>query len=145
MLSIYKHTCNRVNNFTCLTENIFCHNLIHMTIGTRLKQARKHAGLTQGQLAAALNGLMTQQNISLLESETTTGTEYIVQLAIACGVSPEWLAMGKGEMTQMEKPYENSPEAQALRAMQNMDIATKYQYIKIGNSLAEPKANGTEK
>jgi transcriptional regulator with XRE-family HTH domain len=147
MMRLYKHTCNNVNNFTCLTENIFCPTLSHMTIGKRLKLARTRAGLTQAQLADALKGLMTQQNISLLESETTTGTEYIVQLAIACKVSPRWLAIGESEMVTEDMFYNNSPEAQLFKAMQNMDAATKYQLVKIGNSLIEPtnQSNGTDK
>jgi transcriptional regulator with XRE-family HTH domain len=118
-----------------------------MTIGKRLKLARTRAGLAQAQLADALKGLMTQQNISLLESETTTGTEYIVQLAIACNVLPRWLAIGESEIVTEDMFYNNSPEAQLFKAMQNMDAATKYQLVKIGNLLIEPtnQSNGTDK
>lgn len=70
-----------------------------MNLGERIALARKHAKLTQPLLAEKLNGLMTQQNISLLECGTTKGTEYIVHIAMACGVRPEWLATGQGEMT----------------------------------------------
>lgn len=69
-----------------------------MNIGERIAIARKHAKLTQPGLAEKLNGLMTQQNISLLERGVVKGTEYIVQIAMACGVRPEWLATGQGEM-----------------------------------------------
>jgi transcriptional regulator with XRE-family HTH domain len=70
-----------------------------MNLGERIALARKHAKLTQPALAEKLNGLMTQQNISLLERGATKGTEYIVQIAMACGVRPEWLATEQGEMT----------------------------------------------
>lgn len=65
-----------------------------MNFAERLKKARKHAKLTQPQLAEKLKGLMTQQNISLLENGVSKGTEYTVQLANACNVNPNWLAMG---------------------------------------------------
>lgn len=99
MAQIYKHTCIDVNNITCLTAKKFGDNLIFMTIGLRLKAARKHAGLSQKELVSKLNGLMSQQNISQLESGVNKGTEFVVQLAMACMVSPEWLATGKGDMT----------------------------------------------
>jgi transcriptional regulator with XRE-family HTH domain len=70
-----------------------------MNLGERIALARKHAKLTQPALAEKLNGLMTQQNISLLERGVIKGTEYIVQIAMVCGVRPEWLATGQGEMT----------------------------------------------
>ena len=110
-----------------------------MNLGERIALARKHAKLTQPGLAERLSGLMTQQNISLLERGITKGTEYIVQIAMVCEVRPEWLATGQGEMTAtINRNYENSPEAKVLIAMQHMDEATKYQLLKISNSLAEP-------
>lgn len=113
-----------------------------MTLASRLKQARKYAKLSQVELAEKLKGLMTQQNISLLESGTTGGTEYIVQLALACHVSPTWLATGDGEMTAYQT-YDRF-EKQVLKVMQEMDEATKYKLVQIGRALAEPeKDNGT--
>lgn len=75
-----------------------------MSIGLRLKAARKHAGLSQKELVHKLNGLMSQQNISQLESGVNKGTEFVVQLAMACMVSPEWLATGNGLMVDEPKP-----------------------------------------
>lgn len=99
MQLIYKHTCNKVNKYNCLTEKNITHMIQSMNLGERVAKARKHAKLTQPALAEKLNGLMTQQNISLLERGAIKGTEYIVQIAMACDVRPEWLATGQGEMT----------------------------------------------
>lgn len=142
MHTSYKHTCNNVNNFTCLTNKFNNSIVAAMNLAARLKQARKYAKLSQVELAEKLKGLMTQQNISLLENGTTSGTEYIVQLAIACHVSPTWLATGDGEMTAYQT-YDRF-EKQVLKVMQEMDEATKYKLVQIGRALAEPeKDNGT--
>jgi transcriptional regulator with XRE-family HTH domain len=63
-----------------------------MNMQERLKAARKHAQLTQVQVAEKLKGIMTQQSLSQLESGETKGSFYIVQIALACGVEPVWLA-----------------------------------------------------
>lgn len=68
-----------------------------MKYGDRLKAARTHAGITQAALAAKI-GNISQANISHLETSSGNGSEYTVQFAIECGVSPLWLATGKGEM-----------------------------------------------
>lgn len=78
-----------------------------MELADRIKAARDYANLTQLQLAEKLKGLMTQQNISLLERGISKGTEYIVQIAMACNVSPEWLATGVGSMEK--NTYELPP------------------------------------
>lgn len=69
-----------------------------MKYGERLKQARGHANLTQKGLAERINYLCTQENISKLENGDATGSEFTVQFATACDVSPVWLAEEKGEM-----------------------------------------------
>ena len=117
----------------------------------RLKLAREYAGLTQQQLIDRLplkadgKPLMAQSNLAKMEkSDNAKGSIYSVFIAEACGVSPKWLANEIGEMLEKNLFYENSPEAQVLLAMQNMDAQTKYQVVKISNTLAEPKANGTK-
>lgn len=63
--------------------------------GTRLRDARKRAGLTQADLAKRAGMPLS----TLAESETKgQGSTYTPQLAAACGVSPEWLATGEGPM-----------------------------------------------
>jgi len=61
----------------------------------RLRAARKHAGLTQHQLADAVG--MPQSTLS--EAETTgQSSAYTPMLAKKCGVDAEWLATGRGAM-----------------------------------------------
>jgi transcriptional regulator with XRE-family HTH domain len=145
MLQEYNHSYISVNNLSCFTANKFACITTTMNFGERLKMARRHKALSQAALAEIVK--ISQANISKLEIGEANGSEYVVQLAIACGVNPEWLATGAGNMNIPDFQYENSPEAQLFKAMQNMDAATKYQLVKIGNSLAEPteKPNGTEK
>jgi transcriptional regulator with XRE-family HTH domain len=108
-----------------------------MSIGDRLKLARKHAGLTQPQLANAMNGLMTQQNISQLELGIYKATEYAVQLATACGVRPEWLVTGEGNMVNMET-YELSPDMIAhLKVLQQLPDYAREEVIRDAIKTAE--------
>lgn len=68
-----------------------------MTISQRMKAARKHAGLTQKQLAEIAG--VSQPVISQLEGGSSLKSVHITKLATACGVSPLWLAEGVGAMT----------------------------------------------
>jgi len=63
--------------------------------GSRLKQARAHANLTQKQLAAKVG--MSQSNLSELEI-SAQGSAMTPQLAAACNVNVHWLATGAGDM-----------------------------------------------
>lgn len=65
-----------------------------MTFGTRLKQARKEAGLTQKDLASKAG--IKQSTISEMESDRYQGSAFAPQLAAALGVSALWLANEKG-------------------------------------------------
>jgi len=74
-----------------------------MELKDRIKIARKHAGLTQLQLAERAG--LDQTSISNLERGKSQGSSFTAQIASVCGVSAIWLAGGKGEMTvfQYEK------------------------------------------
>lgn len=63
--------------------------------GERLHQARTHARLTQAQLVTAAG--IAQGTLGELEW-TGDASMAVVRLAVACGVRPEWLAEGTGEM-----------------------------------------------
>lgn len=67
---------------------------IGMSIGTRTKQARKAAKMTQAELASR-SGLK-QSTISDLEVGKSQGTTYLASLAAALGVSALWLETGRG-------------------------------------------------
>lgn len=66
------------------------------TLAERLKQARRHAGLTQKDLAAAAR--VSQPVISQIEKGENLQSVHLVAFAHACGVNAIWLAEGKGEM-----------------------------------------------
>lgn len=77
--------------------------------GRRLKLARKHAGLTQKELAPMAG--MSQSNLSELETVAHESGK-TAQLAAACGVDAHWLATGDGMMVRgpglvLVEPYGN--------------------------------------
>lgn len=92
----YAHSSNNVNAYSCFTNNNCSGINNSMNIGERLRTARKHAGLTQIELAEKSH--VPQQTISKIERGDAETSGFIVQLAVACGVRPEWLAMESGEM-----------------------------------------------
>jgi SOS-response transcriptional repressor LexA len=65
-----------------------------LTFGTRLKQARREAGLTQKELATKAG--IKQATISELENDKYQGSAFAPQLAAALGVNALWLANEKG-------------------------------------------------
>ncbi|WP_043309309.1 XRE family transcriptional regulator [Pseudomonas sp. ML96] len=66
------------------------------TLKDRIKAARKHAGLTQRELA--VNVGVSQPVISQLESGENLQSVHLLRIAGACGVRPQWLADGEGAM-----------------------------------------------
>ena len=116
----------------------------------RLKQARTYAKLTQQELVDRLGlkedgkPLMAQSNLAKMElSQVAKGSIYSSIIAEVCGVRPSWLAIEAGEMIHQ---YDEKLVEEVLKVMQPMDMATRYQYLKIGATLAEPaeKPNGTQ-
>lgn len=71
------------------------------TLGTRIRSARKEAGLTQVELAKKVH--ITQPTLSDLENGHTDSTSSLVELAMALDVRPEWLATGKGDRKQQKE------------------------------------------
>ncbi len=70
--------------------------------GTRLRQARQDAGLTQAELAKAAGMPLS----TLAEAETKgQGSTYTPQLAAACRVSPGWLATGEGAIRSAQNSW----------------------------------------
>ncbi len=78
--------------------------------GRRLKAARKHAKLTQVQLAKAAG--IGQSTLAELEREGY-GSSRVVDLAAACGVSVAWLANGEGPMVALSN-VEPGPAVRGL-------------------------------
>lgn len=96
MSHLYNHICTNVKPPVCLTGYNAACSVQRMTLGQRLRQARKAAGLTQQELATRVG--VQQQLISNIERDRQKETAYIVQLALACNVRPEWLAEERGPM-----------------------------------------------
>lgn len=69
--------------------------ILPMTIGKRIAEARRAAGLTQGQLAKAIG--IKQPTLSKLEADGSQSTAYTPQIAAATGYEALWLATGKGK------------------------------------------------
>lgn len=67
-----------------------------MEFKDRLKVARRHAKLNQGELAAKAG--ITQTSISDLERGKSKATAHVVKIADACGVSAKWLSDEIGPM-----------------------------------------------
>lgn len=85
------------------------------TLAERLNHAMSLTGMTQGQLARAVN--MAQPTIWRLTSGQAKGTSRIIDIADALGVRPEWLANGDEPMrAQAVAPYDSRsnipPESQ---------------------------------
>lgn len=62
----------------------------------RLKAARRHARLTQAQLAERTG--LNQTSISDLERGKSVSSSFSYQIASACGINPRWLVLGVGGM-----------------------------------------------
>lgn len=94
----YNRSSAFVNNLGSLTAYECGYKVGRMKYGERLQMARKHADLTQKQLAQRINHVCTQENISKLERGNASGSEFTAQFANACGVRAMWLAAEDGEM-----------------------------------------------
>lgn len=71
-----------------------------MSIGQRIRDARKAAAMTQGQLAAKVG--MRQNSISELENGDSAGTTNLAKFAQALRVNALWLETGVGDRTSAE-------------------------------------------
>lgn len=76
------------------SDSIYCNN-IGMSIGTRIKECRKEAKLTQKQLAEKIG--IRQSTLSELENGESAGTTLTATFAKELRVSALWLETGRGE------------------------------------------------
>lgn len=99
-----------------------------MTIGNRVKEARKKAGMTQ-EMLARLSGV-PQARISALELNKNKKSSYLIQLSNALGVNPNWLETGvdnlsvKVEYSAMEKEL-----LRLIKGLSEEDRAREISYI----------------
>ena len=84
---------------------------IGMSIGSRIREARKRAKLTQGELASKVG--LKQGSISELETGESTGTTLIASFAAALGVNALWLETGKGLPNPSPLPDQEAHQSQA--------------------------------
>lgn len=82
-----------------------------MALGKRVKEARDKLGISQAQLAERVG--LSQQGINKLEQRDSPSSKAIVELAMALGVSPEWLKNGGELVSDTHRHYDaetaNSP------------------------------------
>ncbi|HDU3553372.1 TPA: helix-turn-helix domain-containing protein [Klebsiella quasipneumoniae subsp. similipneumoniae] len=89
----------KVNTHGYLTKNTpgyMFRPMKNQTIAERLELAMKEGGMTQAQLAEAAG--VAQPTIFKILSGKTNKSSYIVQIAKALNVRPEWLDMNEGPM-----------------------------------------------
>lgn len=65
-----------------------------MSIGQRIKESRKTAGLSQKDLAEKVG--LTQPTLSDLENDMSKGSGKLASIAHALNVRPFWLETGRG-------------------------------------------------
>lgn len=136
MTGEYVLSGNRVNYYRCLTGyKQGCTVQPMTTLGDRLKQARRKARLTQQQLEARSG--VSQQMISKLERGGSDETAGIVRLAMALGVSPEWLEFGEegrtftGTGIQATDPAPlTGDELEAIRHVRNLTPTQRAEWFK---------------
>lgn len=81
-------------------------------LSDRIQQARKHAGLTQKELADKVG--ISQTAVHKLECGRSRSSRRTVAIALTCGVDPIWLDNGRGDMALSGAvPY--SPENHGVR------------------------------
>ena len=86
---------------------------MRMNFNDRLKKAREHSGMSQHVLAKKSG--VKQVTISKIERGDSKSSTHTVELALACGVRPVWLATGEGEMLL-------GPESPEVKLKQAIDV-----------------------
>lgn len=105
-----------------------------MNLAERIIAAREHLGVTQAELAKRVQ--LSQQAIQKLESGKSESSRRLTEIAVACGVRPEWLSNESGSMlaTQVQvkdegAPYQAAPQSRSQTLTLDADklrIATEY-------------------
>lgn len=114
-----------------------------MTLGDRLKAARKAAKLTQTELAEKA-GLRWQSLVANVETGGQDGTTHIAKFAKVLGVSPLWLETGAGPRELAEPdppPYFPEEESRLLRAFRIAPPAVRRNLLRQADGILEDAAN----
>ena len=108
-----------------------------MTIGNRVKKARKKAGMTQ-EMLARLSGV-PQARISALELNKNKKSSYLIQLSNALGVNPNWLETGVADLS-VEVEY-SAMEKELLRLIKGLSEEDRAREISYIQKLVSARSN----
>jgi len=108
-------------------------------LGSRIRAARKEAGMTQVELAQKVG--IAQPTLSNLEKGNYVGTSSMIDIAIALGVRPEWLATGKGDRKAQnerlgENPAKEVPNAHPSETIASVITQLRALHAEIGRTLS---------
>lgn len=132
---LYNPICSRVENFF-VKNNPICKKMLHTllmdTMGKRIREERKQAGLSQTQLALAIG--VKQQSISHLERDKAEDTRLLMPIAAVLKVNPYWLETGRGmkaakpwglllDMDGLDKELQ-SVAREAFEAVKNEELSS---------------------
>lgn len=108
-----------------------------MELKERVKAARNHAGLTQGELVQRVKQLpgvdsFSQQALTKLETGASKKSAYLSHIAMVCNVDASWLATGIGEMVgNGVNDKKASYNAKLLFDTEKLDPEIKSQMLKL--------------
>jgi transcriptional regulator with XRE-family HTH domain len=127
--------------------------------GNRVRQARRHAKLTQQELAARVG--VHRSPVAQWEREfgSHPTAENLARIAMATAVHFEWLATGRGRMKHVSNltPEDESPalllehsaqcelETRALIGVRRLDQATGRAVVELIESLADLRKSSVRK
>ena len=91
------------------------------SLGSRVREAREAAGLSQQELAIAVG--IKQPSVQAIESGRAKGTKHIVAIAQVTGRSPEWLAMGEDSREPFSRVVRSGMAGTGLVEVHGIDFA----------------------
>lgn len=107
------------------------------TIGDRIRDTRKARDMTQGDLAKRVG--LSQGTIGHIEAGRNDSSRYLVQIAAALGVRPEWLESGKGDATSTWPFPGVTPEQYAALPEADREDILAIVKLKVSRAEAERK------
>ena len=107
-----------------------------MSIGDRVRKARKKNGLTQQQLGELIG--TSQQAIFKIENGGTYTTSYLIPIAKCLGVDPFWLESGENEATSTTQSIAlSSDELKLIALYRALSDENKKTLHKLSSALVE--------
>jgi transcriptional regulator with XRE-family HTH domain len=105
-----------------------------------MRHARQQAGLTQQQIADAVD--RSKQNVSNFENDRTTpSVEVLIAFAEHTGASLDWLLLGREPAGTYDKRIRELPEALREYVMATLVLAERVQLSTPSEFLRPPKAD----